>query len=101
MMRLDDKFVVLNARHQYITLTHEHDKVIVFERADLLFVFNFHPHKVCDIYIYIYILHVELRALSCRDSVGQHTQDSAEHRQSRFRREAPTAIWGGELVSYN
>jgi 1,4-alpha-glucan branching enzyme len=29
--------------HQYITLSHEGDKLIVFERGDLLFIFNFHP----------------------------------------------------------
>ena len=27
----------------YVSLKHESDKVIVFERAGLLFVFNFHP----------------------------------------------------------
>ena len=32
--------------HQYITLTHEGDKLIVFERGDLLFIFNFHPTNV-------------------------------------------------------
>jgi 1,4-alpha-glucan branching enzyme len=29
--------------HQYVTLTHNTDKVIVFERGKLVFVFNFHP----------------------------------------------------------
>lgn len=28
---------------RYVTLKHGADKVIVFERGDLLFVFNFHP----------------------------------------------------------
>jgi len=31
-------------QHQYVTLTHEGDKLIAFERGDLLFIFNFHPH---------------------------------------------------------
>ena len=43
MNELDDEYNILNAYHQYITLAHEADKVIVFERGDLLFVFNFHP----------------------------------------------------------
>ncbi len=46
MLELDAKFGVLNNQYQYITLAHESDKVIVFERADLLFIFNFHPTKV-------------------------------------------------------
>jgi 1,4-alpha-glucan branching enzyme len=29
----------------YVSLKHEKDKVIVFERAGLLFVFNFHPSQ--------------------------------------------------------
>ena len=34
--------------HQYITMTHEGDKLIVFERGDLVFIFNFHPTNVSD-----------------------------------------------------
>ena len=34
-----------NSREQYISTKHEEDKVIVFEKGDLLFVFNFHPTK--------------------------------------------------------
>lgn len=29
----------------YVSLKHEDDKIIAFERADLLFVYNFHPTK--------------------------------------------------------
>ena len=32
-----------NSNHQYVSLTNEGDKVITFERAELLFIFNFHP----------------------------------------------------------
>jgi 1,4-alpha-glucan branching enzyme len=34
------------SEHQYVSLKHEEDKIIVFEKGDLLFVFNFHPYKV-------------------------------------------------------
>ena len=47
MLELDEKYQLITNRHQYITLAHESDKVITFERGDLLFVFNFHPSKVC------------------------------------------------------
>lgn len=34
----------------YITLMHEEDKVIIFEKANLLFAFNFHPSKSFENY---------------------------------------------------
>ncbi|KAL0253960.1 1,4-alpha-glucan-branching enzyme [Cryptococcus tetragattii IND107] len=40
---LEDKYKWLNAPQAYVSLKHEGDKVIVFERAGLLFIFNFHP----------------------------------------------------------
>lgn len=46
MLELDSNFALLENRHQYITLAHEVDKVIAFERGDLLFIFNFHHTKV-------------------------------------------------------
>lgn len=36
--------------HQYVSLSHEEDKIIVFEKGDLLFVFNFHPSKSFENY---------------------------------------------------
>lgn len=32
----------MTSDHQYISRKHEEDKVIVFEKGDLVFVFNFH-----------------------------------------------------------
>lgn len=43
MHKLENAIGFLNAKHQYISLLHEKDKVIVFEKGDLLFIFNFHP----------------------------------------------------------
>lgn len=34
-----------NLPQAYVSLKHEDDKIITFERAGLLFVFNFHPTK--------------------------------------------------------
>eukprot|EP01099_Mayorella_cantabrigiensis_P004030 TRINITY_DN3024_c0_g1_i1.p1 TRINITY_DN3024_c0_g1~~TRINITY_DN3024_c0_g1_i1.p1 ORF type:complete len:673 (-),score=149.56 TRINITY_DN3024_c0_g1_i1:50-2068(-) len=45
MMELEEKYHFLTSPHNYVTLSHEGDKVIVFERGPLLFVFNFHPEK--------------------------------------------------------
>lgn len=44
MNELEERFHWMRVgSHQYITLSHEDDKLIVFERGDLLFIFNFHP----------------------------------------------------------
>lgn len=42
MNELEETYSWLSAKEQYITLAHEKDKLIVFERGRLLFVFNFH-----------------------------------------------------------
>ncbi|KAM5382805.1 hypothetical protein ACJZ2D_002196 [Fusarium nematophilum] len=43
MNNLEAKYGWLHAPQAYISLKHEGDKVIVFERAGLVFIFNFHP----------------------------------------------------------
>ncbi|WVQ80844.1 1,4-alpha-glucan-branching enzyme [Cryptococcus sp. DSM 104549] len=40
---LEDQYKWLSAPQAYVSLKHEGDKVIVFERAGLLFIFNFNP----------------------------------------------------------
>jgi len=43
MNQLEEKFHWLNSHREYISRKHEGDKLIVFERAKLLWIFNFHP----------------------------------------------------------
>ncbi|KAM6543540.1 hypothetical protein CsatB_007987 [Cannabis sativa] len=50
MNSLDDKFAFLSSSKQIVSSTNEEDKVIVFERGDLVFVFNFHPETSYDGY---------------------------------------------------
>ncbi|OTA02643.1 GH13 1,4-alpha-glucan branching enzyme [Trichoderma parareesei] len=45
MNHCEAKYGWLHAPQAYISLKHEGDKVIVFERAGLVFVFNFHTHR--------------------------------------------------------
>jgi 1,4-alpha-glucan branching enzyme len=45
MNHCEDKYGWLRAPQAYISLKHEGDKTIVFERAGLIFIFNFHPHQ--------------------------------------------------------
>eukprot|EP00835_Amoeboradix_gromovi_P003159 NODE_198_length_15297_cov_0.486182.p15 type:complete len:114 gc:universal NODE_198_length_15297_cov_0.486182:7573-7232(-) len=44
MMRLDEEYKVLG-EWSYVSLKHEGDKVVAFERGGLLFVFNFNATK--------------------------------------------------------
>ena len=50
MNRLDEVFNFISSPYQYVSTQHEKDKVIVFEKGDLLFVFNFHPTKSFENY---------------------------------------------------
>lgn len=45
MNKCEAKYGWLHAPQAYISLKHEGDKVIVFERAGLVFVFNLHPNE--------------------------------------------------------
>ncbi|KAG2406167.1 1,4-alpha-glucan-branching enzyme 1 [Vigna angularis] len=45
MQLLEEKFGFMTAEHQYISRKNEGDKVIIFERGNLVFVFNFHWHN--------------------------------------------------------
>ena len=46
MIKLDMEYEILSNTHSYISEKSESNKVIVFERGDLLFIFNFHPSQV-------------------------------------------------------
>jgi 1,4-alpha-glucan branching enzyme len=50
MHKLETDIGWLNSKHQFIALMHEKDKVIAYEKGDLLFVFNFHPSKSFENY---------------------------------------------------
>lgn len=45
MNSVEDKYKWLAAHPAWVSWKHEDDKVIVFERANLVFIFNFHPSK--------------------------------------------------------
>ncbi|KAA0043906.1 1,4-alpha-glucan-branching enzyme 2-2 [Cucumis melo var. makuwa] len=42
MQHLEESFGFMTAGHQYVSRKDDRDKIIVFERGDLVFVFNFH-----------------------------------------------------------
>ncbi|EPZ35692.1 Alpha-amylaseall beta domain-containing protein [Rozella allomycis CSF55] len=44
MMKLEEKYGWLHSPQAYVSLKHESDKVVAFERNGLVFVFNFHCH---------------------------------------------------------
>ncbi|KAL4439336.1 hypothetical protein ABPG74_016999 [Tetrahymena malaccensis] len=50
MIHLEGHFKWLNSRYNYVSTKNQGDKVIVFERDNLLFVFNFHPTQSFENY---------------------------------------------------
>ncbi|KAL1814970.1 hypothetical protein ACET3Z_017544 [Daucus carota] len=50
MNMLDEKFAFLASHKQIVSCANDEDKVIVFERGDLVFIFNFHPENTYDGY---------------------------------------------------
>uniref|UniRef100_A0A1D1Y9U8 1,4-alpha-glucan branching enzyme n=1 Tax=Anthurium amnicola TaxID=1678845 RepID=A0A1D1Y9U8_9ARAE len=45
MQHLEEQYGWLNSPQAYISLKHEENKLIVFERGNLLWIFNFHPTR--------------------------------------------------------
>ena len=41
---------LMQSTHQYLTLSHEEDKLIIYEKGPALFVFNFHTNKSFEDY---------------------------------------------------
>jgi len=50
MCHLDKAFGFMSAAHTYISRKDDADKMIVVERGDLVFVFNFHPSNTYEGY---------------------------------------------------
>ena len=42
---MEEIFNFIGSKEEYISTKHQDDKFIVFEKGDLLFIFNFHPVK--------------------------------------------------------
>lgn len=51
MLQLEENAKWLPNGEQYVSLKHEVDKILAFERGNLLFVFNFHSQKVNKLFI--------------------------------------------------
>ena len=41
---------VMSSEHQFLTLSHEEDKLIAYEKGPALFIFNFHTSKSFEDY---------------------------------------------------
>jgi 1,4-alpha-glucan branching enzyme len=42
MIKLDIEYKILSASYEFIRMKHNSDKILVFEKDNLLFVFNWH-----------------------------------------------------------
>lgn len=50
MLALDEQFGIMGCRDNFVVEKNEHDKVLVFEKRGLLFVFNLHPCRSLEHY---------------------------------------------------
>ncbi|CCE27404.1 1,4-alpha-glucan-branching enzyme [Claviceps purpurea] len=82
MNQAEAKFHWLSAPQAYISLKHEGDKVIVFERAGLVFVFNFHHSSSFSDYrigvdvagTYRAVLHTDGKTVGGFDRIDDNTR---------------------------
>ncbi|CAM6098956.1 unnamed protein product [Calypogeia fissa] len=99
MNALDERFDILSSRKQYTSCANEGDKMIVFEKADLVFVFNFHPTKSYEGYKVGCDLPGKYRV--CLDSdtaaVGGHSR--VDHNVDHFT--SPEGIPGKPETNFN
>ena len=51
MQSLDEEFSFMINGRAHVSRKHEGDKLFVFERGSLLWIFNFHPTKVLDLLV--------------------------------------------------
>lgn len=47
----ENVFSVMTHPHQYVTLASEQDKIIVYEKGELVYIFNFHPTNSYEHYL--------------------------------------------------
>lgn len=86
MIHLDTNYGILDSPQAYISLKHEIDKVLVFERNGLLFVFNFHPNQSFPDYKvgvetpgeYVIVLNTDLEEFGGFDRVKETTEDGKQ-----------------------
>lgn len=43
MIKLDTDNNILNSSYQYVRTKHNGDKILIFEKDNILFIFNWHP----------------------------------------------------------
>ncbi|KAH0791248.1 1,4-alpha-glucan-branching enzyme [Histomonas meleagridis] len=68
MLQLEHKYKFMSSGDNgYVTLKHEGDKVVAFERGNLLFVFNFHPTKSFEGYWIGVEWHAKFEYVLCTD----------------------------------
>lgn len=61
MLKLENKLNIIARKSTYVSEKHEGDKLIAFEKDELVFVFNFHPSKVIYIIYFIYLIYFKYK----------------------------------------
>ncbi|KAF1363940.1 alpha-glucan branching enzyme [Lizonia empirigonia] len=98
MQWTEEKYGWLHSPQAYVSLKHEGDKVIVFERAGLLWIFNFHPSNSFTDYrvgveqegTYRIVLSTDSKAFGGHGNVAEDTRFFTTQFQRSFRSLKPT-----------
>ncbi|KAL1923064.1 uncharacterized protein VTP21DRAFT_9440 [Calcarisporiella thermophila] len=84
MQHLEERYGWLHSPQAWVSLKHEEDKVIAFERAKLLWIFNFHPNKSFTDYRIGVDLPGEYKIVLNSDSKGFGGHNRLDEAQSYF-----------------
>ncbi|OCT91185.1 hypothetical protein XELAEV_18014241mg [Xenopus laevis] len=94
MNKLEEKFGWLAAPQAYISAKHESDKIIAFERANLIFIFNFHPYKSYTGYRVAYMIALDT------DSSEYGGHQRINHKTEFFAEDAPYNSCSHSILVY-
>ena len=97
---LEEKYGWLHADPAYISWKHEEDKVIVFDRAELIFVFNFHPIKSFPDYTIGVKNAGTYKVLLCSDDKDFGGENRVDANVQHFTKPEPFSNYSNNMMIY-
>lgn len=92
MQHSDSRFHWLKSPQAYVSTKHNGDKVLAFDRQNLVFVFNFHPTKSFEGYRIGVPRPGKYRVVLCTDDKSFHGHNRVDHEAEHFSTEGE---WNG------
>ncbi|XP_060819503.1 1,4-alpha-glucan-branching enzyme [Bombus pascuorum] len=97
---LEEKYGWLHAGPAYVSWKHEEDKVIVFDRAELIFVFNFHPIKSFPDYTIGVKNAGTYKVLLCSDDKDFGGENRVDTNVQHFTKPEPFSNYSNNMMIY-